>query len=418
MPRIPRAVGALVATSLVAAGLAVGATPPMASAAPAGPATSTTQARLDLPVLSGTGAVGQPLSVLVAGLATVLPVQWLRDGVPIPGATGATYVPTIADVGHRISALVTIPVVGDLATSAITVLGASDPGGTRLSPTSDVAVTGSRKIGTTLGVTGPTWDEDGVTNTYQWLRDGAPIAGATGATYLLVPADFEHSVAVEVTGRKDGFGDGTITSEPVATVVGDALRFTMKPRVTGTPEVGRLLTADPGQWSGGTEASGQPTYAYQWLRDGTAIPGAVAQTYEVDHADAGRALTVLVTATRPAYKAGRFTTAAVTVARLESTLTATLPQRTVQHGRAAAIALVLEVAGVAAPTGTVQVYDGRTMVRKATFTPSRQGRLTVRLGRLAPGVHRLVAVYAGTASVEGTKSTLLRLTVKKPPRKK
>lgn len=516
MPRFRRALGALVATTLVAGGLA--AAPAAAQASPG----SASAFREGTPVLSGTGTVGQPLSVLIGGHATLLPVQWLRNGVPIPGASGGAYVPTTEDIGHSISAVVTLPVLGPVTTSAVTIVGdvvppgdPADPGGpgtpgdpaddlleligglqlpataevgqlvaltdpawslpgvtttyqwmrdgvpipgaddqfyvptpddaghaiwaevtgtlaglpgvtvitdvlqipiptgSQLHPVSDVTVTGSRKIGTVLTLTGPGWDQDGVTNSYQWLRDDDPIAGARQATYTLVAADFGHAISVKVTGHKEGFTDNTITSDPVSTVVGDAIRFTVKPRVTGTARVGKLLTADPGQWTGGAEGSGPPSYSYQWLRDGAAISGAIAQTYQVSAADAGRALSVLVTATRPAYKAGRFTTAALTVAKLTPRLSATLARKTVKPGQAAVLRIVLRVADLASPTGAVKVLDGTKVLRKAAFTASRKGRLVVKLGKLAPGVHRLRAVYAGSDVATRATSKVVTLTVRK-----
>ena len=36
-------------------------------------------------------------------------------------------------------------------------------------------------------------------STFRWLRDGAPIAGATNHMYTLTTADMEHSIAFEVT---------------------------------------------------------------------------------------------------------------------------------------------------------------------------------------------------------------------------
>ncbi|HEY0949589.1 hypothetical protein, partial [Nocardioides sp.] len=100
--RIARTFGALAITALVTAGLAVSTATPSQGAAPP---SAVDGRRAGLPVLSGSGVAGTPLSVLVDGLATLLPVQWLRDGTPIPGATGGTYIPGLSDVGHQISAL-------------------------------------------------------------------------------------------------------------------------------------------------------------------------------------------------------------------------------------------------------------------------------------------------------------------------
>ena len=474
MTRSKRAVGAFVATTLVAGSLTwlssvalqAAAAPPGSEPAPGAPSitlptslptlpTSLPTLPTSLPTLptgtatatatataSGTGAPGTDVLELLGGLGmpgsaevgqlivltepvwslpgVTTSYQWLRDGVPIPGATGPTYVPGLDDAGHAISAQVTGALVGIPAITVVTdALGIPALDGPQLAPVSDVTITGTKKVGTVVGVSGPSWDEDQVENSYQWLRDGAPVGGATAPTYALGAADFGHAVSVQVTGHKDGFTDNTIASDPVQPVVGDAIQFVAKPRVTGTAKVGKLLTADPGQWTGGTEGSGQPAYAYQWLRDGAVITGAVAQTYQVDRADAGRALSVLVTASRPAYKAGKFTTAPLTVAKLGSKLTASLPKRSVKEGQAAALKLVLKVAGVASPTGAVKVMDGTKVLKKGTFAPGKRGMLTIQLGKLKPGVHKLKAVYAGSTSVSQGVSKVVRLTVveKKPGKK-
>ncbi len=56
--------------------------------------------------------------------------------------------------------------------------------------------------------------------------------------------------------------------------------------------VGSTLTCLEGTW-GGHPA---PTLSVQWLRDGSAIPGATTATYVVQSADAGHTLSCLVTA--------------------------------------------------------------------------------------------------------------------------
>ena len=49
---------------------------------------------------------------------------------------------------------------------------------------------GGTGVGKTLSVTAPQWNMTGVETTYQWLRNGEPIYGATGATYVLTTDDF------------------------------------------------------------------------------------------------------------------------------------------------------------------------------------------------------------------------------------
>ena len=69
------------------------------------------------------------------------------------------------------------------------------------------------------------------------------------------------------------------------------------PKITGTPQQGQTLTADPGDWNGS-----QPfTYSYQWQRcdkngGGCAgISGANARLYDVKSQDVGHTLRVHVT---------------------------------------------------------------------------------------------------------------------------
>lgn len=65
------------------------------------------------------------------------------------------------------------------------------------------------------------------------------------------------------------------------------------PLITGTAQVGQILTASTGTWSGGTDT---PVYRYQWTRDGVDISGATSATYLVDAADTGSTLAVRITA--------------------------------------------------------------------------------------------------------------------------
>ena len=56
---------------------------------------------------------------------------------------------------------------------------------------------------------------DGVTRAYQWTRDGAPIAGATGDRYRLVAADAGRSIAVTVTATAEGSTEASASSSAV-----------------------------------------------------------------------------------------------------------------------------------------------------------------------------------------------------------
>jgi hypothetical protein len=111
------------------------------------------------------------------------------------------------------------------------------------------------------------------------------LLGAAGLTAALVVAVTAFS----------GIG----AAAPTAAQAEYAPTNTTPPSITGTPQVGQVLTAQPGTWTSTTT----PTFAYQWQRCNTTgaacanITGATSQTYTVQTADQGATLRVQVTAT-------------------------------------------------------------------------------------------------------------------------
>jgi hypothetical protein len=106
--------------------------------------------------------------------------------------------------------------------------------------------------------------------TYQWLRNGTPIGGATSASYTtpaLTAADDNATFAVQV--KNDG---GTRVSE-VAMLRVNWIRIDSQPQDDGITLGGPFSLA--------VAVSGSGTPAYQWTKDGTAIAGATAATYQV-----------------------------------------------------------------------------------------------------------------------------------------
>jgi hypothetical protein len=71
---------------------------------------------------------------------------------------------------------------------------------------------------------------------------------------------------------------------------------TPTPTISGTTTVGQTLSADAGTWSPVADS-----LAYQWKRGGVEIDAATASTYGVQAADAGRVISVTVTAMKSGY---------------------------------------------------------------------------------------------------------------------
>lgn len=83
---------------------------------------------------------------------------------------------------------------------------------------------------------------------------------------------------------------------------------TTLPAISGTVQVGEVLTAWPGVWTGA------PTFTYQWLDDDVAISGATSATYTLQAAEQAGAITVTVTGTNSAGNASATSAATVAVA--------------------------------------------------------------------------------------------------------
>jgi hypothetical protein len=167
-----------------------------------------------------------------------------------------------------------------------------DPAETTIS---SAGITGTAQVGSTLTATAGTRSPSDASLTYQWLRDGTAISGATGSTYVPAAADLGHQITVRVTPVKNGWTSYPKTSGAV-TVQAGQFSAAPTPVVNNTAIVGNTMTISTGNW----QPAGA-TLTYQWLRDGTAISGATGSTYKLTSADAGKTISVKVTATLAGY---------------------------------------------------------------------------------------------------------------------
>lgn len=291
--------------------------------------------------------------------------------------------------------------------------------GTPVAPTATTppAITGEAKTGKTLSVTAPVWDQGAaVTTTYQWLRDGAVVDGATGETYNVEPDDVAHVLHVVAIGKVSGLlgplspsATGTSVSEPVTPTKGAAPVPTVKPKISGTPAIGSPLTVSSGTW-----ADPQPTFTYQWYRAlgsrAAAIPGATAATYQPTSTDAGLQMVVLVLAATPGYETGFGVSDYVAVPQLGSTIRSALVTKTVAPNKRAGLRIA--IAGTdGALGGKVDVFDGTRRVQTVTVP---RGGSTIKLPRLTVGTHAITVVYRGDTAHRGSRSAPVRLTVRRP----
>lgn len=145
---------------------------------------------------------------------------------------------------------------------------------------------GNLRAGQTLtGVNGAFNGSPTITVVRAWLRNGTPIAEATGATYVLAEAD-EGAVIRFRNTASNNFRSVTTISLPSITVVGFPT-VNAVPTVSGTRTVGETLTRVEGTFFGKATI----TVAGQWLRNGVAIADATGATYVLVEADEGAFVT-------------------------------------------------------------------------------------------------------------------------------
>ncbi|MBJ7355045.1 MAG: thrombospondin type 3 repeat-containing protein [Thermoleophilaceae bacterium] len=301
-----------------------------------------------VPTVSGTLSVGQSLSgttgtwtVLHDPLGYTVSYQWQRcnDATAascsnIGSATGSSYVLAAADYGKRVRLNVTAANADDSALQSSAISGVVSQ-----VPTNSVApsITGVAGIGQTLTAAQGTWSPGDATLANAWLRCNdnvstascSPIAGQTGATYLLAAADDSKYIRLQVTATTTA-GTLVVTSAPTAQVVSDSdgdgvpdasdtcpsevgakpngcppsdIVGAGVPTVSGTLNVGQVVSSTTGSWTVLHDPLGY-TVSYQWQRcnDATTascsnIATATASTYTLVAADYGKRVRVNVTAT-------------------------------------------------------------------------------------------------------------------------
>lgn len=164
------------------------------------------------PVISGTVAIGQTLTLTSVGTWTGLPAptfsyQWRIDGAYIAGAVGTTYVIQAGEENGVFDCLVFgTNIAGTVSAESNELSGAAPP----VNLTAPV-ISGTVRIGSTLSTTDGTWDNSPTSYTYQWTRNGSPIGSATNNTYSVVAADINAEIECEVTAI-NGAGNATETS--------------------------------------------------------------------------------------------------------------------------------------------------------------------------------------------------------------
>lgn len=253
------------------------------------------------PVISGTAAPGETLTLTSVGTWTGLPTpaytyQWQTNGANIATATGTTLIIEGGIENTNITCVVKgTNIAGEsAATSNIITTGNTLPVNTVLP-----VISGTITEDETLSVTDGTWTgTPSPTFAYQWRRDTGSgfnnIGSATNNTYTLVTADVGADINCVVTATNI-VGSVNATANEVGPIASAAIlpANTVAPAVSGFVAVGQTLTSTTGTWTG----TPTPTYSYQWKSDGSNISGATSSTYVVQTGTVATTIRCDVTAT-------------------------------------------------------------------------------------------------------------------------
>lgn len=299
-------------------------------------------------VVSGAPRVGNSVNVGIAGAwdpGVSLSYFWMRDGIVIPNATNSTYLLIGDDHRKTISVLIIAS-----KTNYTSMQIATDPylvESGLIAPAPIPTVSGLAQTDEILTVNPGTW-KDGVTLSYQWLRNSVAIPGATLSNYLVVPSDVGSKISVKVSANRDFYAPISQISASRTISLG-IFSYSPTPTVTGSFQVGTTLTALPGDWGSNV------TFSFQWLRKGLIIQGATKATYEITPNDAGYNLSVIVKASKAGY------------VKVENTVTTDL----ISGVFLAPPPIVF--AGIARVGGTLTAMGGWTSGAKVTYQWFRDG---------------------------------------------
>jgi gliding motility-associated-like protein len=218
-----------------------------------------------------TQCAGTNATFSVTATGTSLTYQWRKNGTNITGATASTY--TINNIAAADAASYSVVVSGSCGANITSNAVALTVNPATAITTQPQALT--RCVGTSATFTVAAV---GTNLTYQWRKNGANIAGATGVSYTIaaVVAGDAGNYSVVVT----GVCGGSVTSNAVALIVNPATAINAQPLP---------LTQCAGTNATFTVVAVGTNLTYQWRKNGTNITGATASTYTINNITAADA---------------------------------------------------------------------------------------------------------------------------------
>jgi hypothetical protein len=167
-------------------------------------------------------------------------------------------------------------------------------GGTLFISTKAPGISGTVKVGSKVVASPGAWPVTAPTYTYQWLGNGRPISGATSAAYTIPASLAGQKLSVMVTAHKSGYSNAADTSAAY-TVAKGTFTVPVRPKLSGTPQVGKTLAVTKGTWSPGA------TIAIHWYANGKPVARATGTSLKLTAALKGETVGVTVTGSKAGY---------------------------------------------------------------------------------------------------------------------
>ena len=228
--------------------------------------------------------------------AEIVYYQWYRNGSKIIGASQATYTVVGEDRGallsvelrstsnHRIAFGVASKFV------AYPHLDISQP-----------TIIGAKSVGSLLTAAVENSDSE-VSYSYQWIRNGEAIAGATARQYSVSLLDLGQDLSVQVTGYKERYTASARTSgvsrisndipnSPCAGTIDSISSWigtSSQPLISGSPTFGQTFKGSNGTWASGTK------FCVFWIADGVLVPKVATSTLKLDGTSVGKNIQFVV----------------------------------------------------------------------------------------------------------------------------
>jgi len=254
---------------------------------------------------------------------------------------------------------------------------------------------GTVKVGSKISAGTQFFGQVGVDRSYQWLRNGEPISGATRSSYTITRVDVAATLSVRITGSMEGFTSASVDSYSVTVPRSGSFAAASK-----QPAIAILADATdaPGTkatvvvFNGSGKKSG--TAALRWTAPVSRSVG--VKRYDEDGVaaivvpwtiGAGKQTVVARASGRPASAPLTFS-----LARQTPKVTLTLAKSSAKTASTVSAAVTFTGAAGKLPSGTVDIYDGDTLVATKKITGKR---VALTIAATSSGTQNLRAVYSG-----------------------